>query len=62
MRCRMAAGFDAVLLGIDGLDYDQFELDFFFDTVRMELADGGTTPRVYHPVDGFALSGLQPIG
>ena len=62
MRCRMAAGFDAVLLGIDGLDYDQFELDFFFDTVRMELADGGTTPRVYRPVDGLHYPGYSQLG
>ena len=62
MRCRMAAGFDAVLLGIAGLDYDQFELDFFFDTVRMELADGGTMPRVYRPVDGLHYPGYSQLG
>ena len=34
--CIMHAGFEAVLIGIDGLKYDQFECDLLFDDERIE--------------------------
>jgi predicted dehydrogenase len=56
-RCRMKAGFDAVIVGIDGLDYDQFEIDFLYADRRIELADGGVLKRRYDPVDGRVYPG-----
>jgi len=56
-RCRMKAGFDAVIIGMDGLDYDQFEIDFFYADRRIELADGGVAKRRYDPIDGRVYPG-----
>jgi len=47
--CHMSAGFDAILLGIEELKYDQFEIDIFGEERRIELADGGAEIRHYRP-------------
>lgn len=41
-RCRSEAGFDAVLIGFDGLGYDQFEMEFYYSDRRLALHDAGT--------------------
>jgi predicted dehydrogenase len=48
--CRMAAGFDAVIVGIGGLDYDQFEIDMFYPDRRVEFAALSIERNVYRPV------------
>ena len=69
-RCRMTAGFDAVFIGIDGLDYDQLEVDVFNPQDRIEMRGGGAEMIHYYkgydnlvedvdgreqaPVSGFA--------
>ncbi|MDJ0949942.1 MAG: Gfo/Idh/MocA family oxidoreductase [Alphaproteobacteria bacterium] len=45
--CRMADGFDAVVLGLDGLAYDQMEIDVLFPQGRLELRGGGAEIRHY---------------
>jgi predicted dehydrogenase len=45
--CRARAGFDAYLLGVDGLGYDQFDADLLFADRRIDLANGGVERRVY---------------
>jgi predicted dehydrogenase len=60
--CRMAAGFDVLVVGIEGLDYDQFEGDFFFQTSRLELANSGVELREYHPVNGLYYEGYSQLG
>jgi len=52
-RCRMAAGFDAVAIGFDGLDYDQLEIDVFGLKERLELRAGGAEIRRHIPVEGL---------
>lgn len=46
-RCRMAAGFDAIAVGIDGLDYDQFEIDIIGKSESISLGSGGADIRRY---------------
>ncbi len=46
-RCRMAAGFDAVFVGISGLNYDQMEIDIFNSDDRLEIRAGGAEVRRY---------------
>jgi len=50
IRCRFRAGFDAYLLGIDDLGYDQFDVDFFFADRRIELSNGGVDRRLYRAI------------
>ena len=47
--CHMSADFDAIFLGIEELQYDQFEIDIFGEDERVELADGGVEIRHYRP-------------
>lgn len=47
--CVMAAGFEAVVLGVAGLDYDQFEIDILAVGERLTLADGGAEIRRQMP-------------
>ncbi|MDP7393096.1 MAG: Gfo/Idh/MocA family oxidoreductase, partial [Alphaproteobacteria bacterium] len=49
-RCRMSKGFDAFILGLDGLQYDQHEIDIFAPEGRLEIAAGGAEFRWHRPV------------
>lgn len=59
--CRMAAGFDAVAMGIDGLDYDQFDIDIFGADARVEMRAGGADIRRYVPVEGLYYRGYRHL-
>lgn len=61
-RCRMASGFDAVVLGLCGLDYDQFEIDVFSADRRLELVSGGVEKRLYQPVANRYYAGYSHLG
>ncbi len=57
--CVMAGGFEAVVLGLAGLDYDQFEIDILARGERLTLADGGAeirrqVPRMAKHYAGYA--------
>ena len=39
--CSMEANFEAIIIGVDDVNYDQFEIDLFFEKDRFELASGG---------------------
>ena len=39
--CRMASGLDTLVLGIDGLDYDLFDIQFYGADTRLDLLAGG---------------------
>lgn len=59
--CRMAAGFDAVFLGMDDLAYDQFEIDFFGSDSRLEMRAGGADIRRHAPVAGLHYRGYSHL-
>lgn len=40
-RCHFAAGFDAVVIGLDGTSYDQFDVELFFSERRVIVIAGG---------------------
>ena len=61
-RCGMASGFDAVLLGIDNLDYDQFEFELYFRDQRIELANGGVEKRVSVAINDLHYPGHTQLG
>lgn len=44
-RLHMSRGFDALFIGMDGLDYDQFEAEFYLPDQKLELASGGVEKR-----------------
>lgn len=44
-RLRMARGFDALFVGLDGLSYDQFEAEFYLPGGKFELVSGGVEKR-----------------
>ena len=39
--CRMTSGLDALVLGVDGLDYDLFDIQFHAPDTRLDLLAGG---------------------
>ena len=49
-RCRMSAGFEAIILGLSELQYDQHEIDIFASDSRVEIAAGGAEYRWHRPV------------
>ncbi len=61
-RARMDAGFNAIFVGVEGLDYDQFEIDLFFPDRRIEIANGGSEMRSYAPVADLFYPGYVQLG
>jgi predicted dehydrogenase len=61
-RCRMQARFDAVLLALSGLEYDQFEIDVFYRDRRLELRNGGCEKLIHRPVQGLYYPGYSQLG
>lgn len=60
-RCRMAAGFDVTAIGIDGLSYDQLEIDVMRRDDRVELRAGGADIRRYVPSEGLYYKGYRHL-
>ena len=60
-RCRMEAGFDAVLTGVDGVDYDLFEIDIYGTTEKIEMRGGGAMIRRCKAVDGLYHAGYADL-
>lgn len=60
-RCRMAAGFDAMVMGVDGLNYDQFEVDIFGADERVEMRAGGADIRRHVPVEDLHYRGYRHL-
>lgn len=60
--CRLAAGFDAVIVGLDGLSYDQFEIQLIYQDRRIDLLNGGCQKRCQEPVDGLFYPGYSQLG
>jgi len=60
--CRMAAGFDAIIVGLDDLEYDQFEVKLIYQDRRIELANGGCQKRIQKPVEGLFYPGYSQLG
>jgi len=60
--CRMEAGFDAVFLGLDGLIYDQFEIDVIFDDRVLELKNSGIEKISRRPVEDRYIKGYPQLG
>jgi predicted dehydrogenase len=60
-RCRVAAGFDAIALAIDGVGYDQFEIDIFGPEERIEMRAGGADIRRHVPVDSLHYRGYRHL-
>lgn len=60
-RCRMAAGFDALFVGVDGLGYDQFEIELLFPDRRLEYAAGGALRRLWRPREDVFYRGYAHV-
>ncbi len=72
--CRLSNGPPAVVLGIDGLDYDLFDIQFYGADTRLDLLAGGArleqreaiSDRYYagyrHLSDGAAIMPDGPVG
>ena len=59
--CHMAAGFDAVLIGVDGVAYDQFEIDIYGESGKMEMRGGGAMIRCCTPVENLYHAGYADL-
>jgi predicted dehydrogenase len=60
-RCRMAAGFDAVFVACDGLDYDQLEMDIVAPDGVLEWRAGGAQIAWREPVDDRFYRGYRHL-
>ena len=59
--CYMAAGFEVVVLGVTGLNYDQFEIDILAANERLMFIDGGAVIRRLKPLTGKHYSGYSHL-
>ncbi|MDT3687778.1 MAG: Gfo/Idh/MocA family oxidoreductase [Pseudorhodoplanes sp.] len=59
---RMQQGFDAHVIGMSGLRFDQFEIDLFFEDRRIEIANAGVEMRRYDPVPDRFYPGYTQLG
>lgn len=60
-RCRMAKGFDAILIGVDGVRYDQFEIDIYGNADKIEMRGGGSVIRRCRAVDDHYHKGYADL-
>jgi predicted dehydrogenase len=60
-RCHMTQGFDAYFVGIDGLQYDQFEIDLFFPERLARYSYGGVRRSVAVPVKDLYYRGYAHL-
>lgn len=60
-RCRMAAGFDAILIGVDGVGYDQFEVDIYGKDDKIEMRGGGAMIRRCGTIEGLYHAGYADL-
>ncbi len=60
-RCRMSRGFDAILLGVDDVQYDQFEIDIYGKREKIEMRGGGALIRKCGTVDGLYHDGYSDL-
>lgn len=72
-RCGLEAGFDTIVLGLDGVAYDQCEIEIYLSDRRLELVGGGyacewreaETDRFYrgyaHLGDAHTVAEPEPI-
>lgn len=61
-RCRMKMGFDAWAIGLNDLQYDQFEIDLFFPGSRVELRNGGVEILRHASVQDLYYPGYAQLG
>lgn len=61
-RCGLEAGFDAVVLGLDGLAYDQCEIEVYLQDRRLELIGGGFAPSWQEAEAGRFYPGYAHLG
>lgn len=61
-RCGLAAGFDAMVLGMDGLAYDQFEIELYLPDQRIELVAGGVEHWSQRPQADRFYPGYAHLG
>lgn len=60
-QCRMAGGFDAVFVGLDGIDYDQLDMDLIAADGTLEWRAGGAQISWRQPVDGRFYRGYRHL-
>ena len=58
----MNTGFEAIFLGMDGLIYDQFEFDLFFDDKLISLHNSCIEKACHLPVEGRYADGYTQLG
>ena len=61
-RARMKRGFDVLFVGVDGLGYDQFEMEFYLPDQKLELACGGVEKRRSAAVPDRFYKGYVQLG
>jgi predicted dehydrogenase len=60
--CRMAAGFDLLVVGMDGLGYDQFDVDIFLPGRKIAMHLGGCDRTTQVPVADRFYPGYAHLG
>ena len=60
--CRMAMGFDAVVIGVDDDGFDQFDMEILYPDRRIEIANGGCEKTRQDPVEDLYYAGYRQLG
>ena len=60
-RCAMRSGFEALVLAVEGVDFDQFDAEFLFADKVIELSNGGVERRVLIPIADLYYQGYTHL-
>jgi len=59
--CRFQNGIEAVFIGLDGLNYDQFDIDIYFADQRLSYLSGGAEQRSWLGEDDLNYQGYRHL-
>jgi predicted dehydrogenase len=60
-RCAMRSGFEAVVLAVEGIEFDQFDAEFLFRDKVIELRNGGVERRSLLPIADLYYQGYTHL-
>jgi predicted dehydrogenase len=60
-RCAMRRGFEAVVLAVEGIEFDQFDAEFLFRDKVIELRNGGVERRSLLPIADLYYQGYTHL-
>jgi hypothetical protein len=60
-RCAMRSGFEAIVLAVEGVEFDQFDAEFLFADKVIELSNGGVERHCLMPIADLYYQGYTHL-